>query len=58
MNSNEWRKHVEVRVENLRQLLIQLDFDATEETALKCRQTLCSIEKETQAVREILAAER
>jgi hypothetical protein len=52
---NNWRKHAEAKVEDLRQLLIELDFRVEDQTASECRETICKIESKTQEIRNILA---
>ena len=50
-----WRTKAEHKVEDLRQLLIELDFRVVEQSPTHCRETLCKIEAATQEIRNILA---
>lgn len=51
-----WRKSAEYKAEDLRQLLIELDFRIQDESPTSCRETLCKIEATTQDIRNILAS--
>ena len=57
VRSINWRKSAEYKVEDLRQLLIELDFLVQEDSPTACRATLCKIEAATQNIRNILASE-
>lgn len=56
MTDRYWRQAAEYKVEDLRQLLIELDFHAQESEPTSCRETLCKIEAKTQELRNILAS--
>ena len=53
--AQSWRKHAEAKTEDLRQLLIELDFRIQDQAATNCRETICKIESKTQEIRNILA---
>lgn len=53
----EWRKLAEVKAEEMRHLLIELDFRIQDAEASSCRETICRIEYKTQEIRNILAGE-
>ena len=57
VRSINWRKSAEYKIEELRQLLIDLDFRVQSDAAVSCRATLCKIEARTQEIRDILANE-
>lgn len=55
IRSINWRKSAEYKAEDLRQLLIELDFRIQDSSPTSCRETLCKIEAMTQGIRNILA---
>jgi hypothetical protein len=50
-----WRKQADLKTEDLRRLLIDLDFKIQEAPAIACREILSKIEAKTHEIRVILA---